>query len=171
ANPTVARLDGAVNGLQWTPMADSLYAIVLHESGLSSLVKISIDGATTVVRPQLDASPFFNSLALSPDGRTLFLALARDSVAEPRVRHDPEAPHRDLDIYALDLRTNEMRPMVREPEDDCWPYVAGGFLYWTHNDPASDVVVFPIAAGEPHRVADHGFLPRWSPDGRQVAFT
>jgi WD40-like Beta Propeller Repeat len=171
ADPTIARLDGPVNGLQWAPAGDSLYAIVLHESGLSSLVKISVDGAATVVRPQLDASPFFNSLAFSPDGRTLFLALASDTVPDPKVRHDPEAPHRDLDIYSLDLRTNEIRQVGREPDDDCCPYSAGGFLYWTHNDPGSDVVVFPLAGGEPHRVADHGFLPRWSPDGRQIAFT
>jgi Tol biopolymer transport system component len=171
AEPAIARLDGAVNGLQWTPSADSLYAVVLHESGISSLVTISVDGAATVVRPQLDASPFFNSLAFSPDGRTVFLALASDGVPDPRVRHDPEAPHRDLDIYALDLRTNEMRPAARESGDDCCPYAADGWLYWTHNDPASDVVVFPLAGGDQHRVADHGFLPRWSPDGRQIAFT
>ncbi len=31
--------------------------------------------------------------------------------------------------------------------------------------------MFPIAGGDPHAVADHGFLPRWKPDGRQIAFT
>jgi Tol biopolymer transport system component len=31
--------------------------------------------------------------------------------------------------------------------------------------------VFPIDGGDPQVVADHGFLPRWSPDSRQIAFT
>ena len=35
--PTIIRLDGAVNGLNWTPAGDALYAIVLHPDGLSSL--------------------------------------------------------------------------------------------------------------------------------------
>jgi WD40 repeat protein len=169
--PTIIRFDGTVNGLSWMPAGDALYAIVLHASGLSSLVKISVDGAVTVIRPQLDASPSFNSLAFSADGRTLFLALASDTVPDPKVRHDPEAPHRDLDIYALDLGTVQLRAVAPTPGDNCCPYVAAGSLYWTHNDPRPEVVVFPFAGGEPHAVADHGFLPRWSPDGRQIAFT
>jgi WD40 repeat protein len=169
--PTVIRLDGAVSGLSWAPDGDALYAVVLQPSGLSSLVKLSIGGAATVIRPQLDASPSFNSLAFSADGRTLFLALAGDAVPDPKVRHDPEALHRDLDIYALDLRTGRLRAVARLPGDDCCPYMAGGDLYWTHNDPGTEVVVFPSGGGEPHAVAEHGFLPRWSRDGRQIAFT
>jgi dipeptidyl aminopeptidase/acylaminoacyl peptidase len=170
--PTIVRADGAVNGLAWTPAGDALYAIVLHPTGLSSLVRISLDGAITVVRGDLDASPFFNSLAFSDDGRTLFLALAGDGVPDPKVRHDPEARHRDLDIYALDLGGGRLRAVAPASGDDCCPYVAAGALYWTHNDPNPEVVVFPLGGGgEPHAVADHGFLPRWSPDGRQIAFT
>ncbi len=39
----VVPIDGAVNGLSWTPAGDALYAIALHVTGLSSLVKISLD--------------------------------------------------------------------------------------------------------------------------------
>lgn len=169
--PATVRLDGAVNGLNWTPAGDALYAIVLHQDGLSSLEKISLDGAIAVVRTRLDASPFFNSLAFSADGQIVLLALASDAAPDPRLRHDPEAPHRDLDIYALDLRSNQLRTIARTPDDDCCPFVTGGSMYWTHNDPRPEVVVFPLAGGEPRAVADHGFLPRWSPDGRQIAFT
>jgi Tol biopolymer transport system component len=169
--PAIVHLAGAVNGLEWAPGGDALYAIVLHPTGLSSLVKISLDGVVTMVRPQLDASPFINALAFAPDGHTVFLALASDTAPDPKVRHDPDAPHRDLDIYALDLGTNRLRAIVARPGDDCCPYVAAGSLYWTHNDPKPEVVVFPIGGGESHAVADHGFLPRWSPDGRQIAFT
>ena len=48
--PETVRLDGAVNGLNWTPAGDALYAIVLHQDGLSSLEKISLNGSTAVVR-------------------------------------------------------------------------------------------------------------------------
>jgi Tol biopolymer transport system component len=168
---SVVQLDGAVNGLNWTPTGSALYAVVLHPSGLSSLVRISATGAATVVRPVLDAAPSLNSLAFSADGRMVYLALAGDGVPDPKVRHDPEAPHRDLDIYALDLGTNQLRAIASMPGDDFAPHVAAGSLFWTHNDPAPEVVVFPLAGGEPHAVADHGFLPRWSPDARQIAFT
>ena len=163
--------DGAVTGLAWTPAGDALYTTVLHPSGLSSLVRISLDGSQADVRRELDASPFFNSLAFQADGRRLFLALASDHAPDPTVRHDPEAPHRDLDIYAFDLASGQLHAMAAVPGDDCCPYVASGALYWTHNDPQAQVVVFPVGGGEPHAVADHGFLPRWSPDGKQIAFT
>jgi len=165
------KLDGAVNGVNWAPSGDALYAIVLHPDGLSSLEKISVDGTVSTVRPHLDASPFFNSVAVSPDGNTLYLALASDTIPDPKTRHDPEAPHRDLDIYALDLRSSQLRTVVHSPDDDCCPVIAGGFLYWTHNSPGAEIVVFPLGGGRPKPVAEHGFLPRWSPDGRQIAFT
>ena len=169
--PTIVHLDGAVNGLDWTPAGGALFAVVLHADGLSSLMRIGVDGGVSLVRAQLDASPFINSLAFSTDGGTVFLALAGETPPDPKVRHDPEAPHRDLDIYALDLRTQQLRAIASIPGDDCCPAAASGSLYWTHNDPRPEVVVFPFAGGEPHAVANHGFLPRWSPDGRQIAFT
>ena len=171
ASPRTIRLDAAVNGLEWTPAGDALFAIALHDDGLSALEKITVDGTVTIVRAGLDASPFFNSLAFSADGATVYLALAGDRAPAVAVRHDPEAPHRDLDIYAFDTRTNQLRVVAQAPGDDFCPYVAGGALYWTHNDPGAEVVVFRLAGGELHAVADHGFLPRWSPDGHQIAFT
>ncbi len=169
--PVIVRLDGSVTGLNWTPGGEALYATALHPTGLSSLAKIAADGTVTTVKRTLDASPSFNALAFSDDGRTLFLALASDGAPDDAVRHDPEAPHRDLDIYALALDTGALRDVAPAPGDDCCPAVAAGSLYWTHNDPQPEVVVFPIDGGEPRAVADHGFLPRWSRDGRQIAFT
>lgn len=42
--PASVKADGAVNGLEWTPAGDALYAVVVHDDGLSSLEKISVDG-------------------------------------------------------------------------------------------------------------------------------
>jgi Tol biopolymer transport system component len=167
----VVQSDGSVTGLVWAPSADALYATVLHPDGLSSLVKISTDGSFVEVRARLDASPFFNSLAFSGDGRRILLALASDNAPDPAVRHNPEAPHRDLDIYSLDLRDGRLQVVVSATGDDCCPYVAAGSLFWTHNNPQPQVVVLARDGGDLHVVADHGFLPRWSPDGKEIAFT
>jgi Tol biopolymer transport system component len=169
--PRIISVDGAVTGLAWTPDGDALYAVILKSTGLSSLVKVSMDGSLENVRVALDASPMFNSLAFTHDGRTVFVALAGETPPDPKTRHDPEAAHRDLDLYSLDLKTGTLARVVRTDGDDCCPQVADGFLYWTHNDPQPEIVVFPMGGGDAHVVADHGFLPRWSPDGRQIAFT
>ena len=171
AVPRVVRLDGAVNGLAWAPRGDALFAITLHPNGLSSLSTLSPDGAVRVVRSDLDASPYFNALAITDDGGRVFLALAGETPPDPKARHDPDVPHRDLDIYALDLRSGQLRNVTSAPGDDFCPAIASGSLYWTRNDPAPQVVTLPLAGGEATVVADHGFLPRWRPDGRQIAFT
>jgi Tol biopolymer transport system component len=171
ATARVVRLDGAVNGLAWTPLGDALFAITLHPNGLSSLSRLSLDGAVHVVRSDLDASPYFNTLAITDDGGRVFLALAGEAPPDPKVRHDPDAPHRDLDIYALDLRSGQLQNVMSAPADDFCPAIAAGWLYWTHNDPAPQVVTFPLEGGEAKTVADHGFLPRWHPSGRHIAFT
>ncbi len=167
----VVRLDGAVTGLSWTPAGDGLYATILHDDGATSLVRIDTVGTVAFVRDALDASPAFNTIAIPPDGRTVYLALAGDSLPNVKVRHDPEAPHRDLDIFSMSLPDGRLRRVAGTVGDDFAPVLADGALYWTHNDPSAEVVVLPIAGGEPHAIADHGFFPRWSPDGRAVAFT
>jgi hypothetical protein len=163
--------DGALNGLKWAPSDSALYATVLHANGLSALELITIGGKREIVHDSLDASPLFNSIAIAPNGRTAYLALAGDTVPDVRLRHDPEARHRTLGIYALDLRTRALREFARDSGDDCCVAVADGALWWTHNDPAPTVVVAPIGGGASRVVAEHGFWPRWSPDGRRIAFT
>jgi Tol biopolymer transport system component len=148
------------------------YATVLHEDGLTSVFSATPEGETHQVRGGLDASPGVNTLAFSPDGRTMYLALASDTIPDLRARHDPEAPGRELDIYAIDLPNGKPRAVVRAPGDDCCPTAADGYLYWTHNAPRPEVVVLPRdGSAAPRVVADHGFLPRWSPDSRQISFT
>src|SRR6185436_11181523 len=120
-------------------------------------------GTITQIRRSLDAAPALNTLAPSPDGRTIYLALASDTVPATAVRHDPEAAHRDLDIYSLNLPDGKLRRVAQLPGDDCCPTIAAGQLFWTHNDPGAEVVVFPLVGGTPRAVASNGFLPRWSP--------
>src|SRR5262245_50975664 len=47
--PKTVHLDGRVNGLAWAPSGQALYAVALHDDGLSALNEISIDGSVKVV--------------------------------------------------------------------------------------------------------------------------
>ncbi|MFN8574240.1 MAG: hypothetical protein U0132_19475 [Gemmatimonadaceae bacterium] len=170
--PTSRRiaLPGAVTGVEWEPTGGALLATIVHDDASTTLLRVDTLGATRTVRDRLDASPAFNNIGIASDG-TIYLALAGDSLPALTVRHDPEAPHRDLDIYALSPTGDQLHRVGGEADDDFAPTVVGNALYWTHNDPGAEVVVMPRQGGDPMAVADHGFLPRWSPDSRQIAFT
>jgi Tol biopolymer transport system component len=169
--PVAIQLDGVVTGFGWVPKGDLLYVLVLRPDGLSALDRINLDTqAVQPIREQLDAPPRPDNVAVAPDGRTLYLALASDTVPEPEARHRPDA-RRDTDIYALDLRSGRLRAAVREPGDDIYPIVVGDTLYWTHNRYADSIVVLPVSGGEGRAVLPVGMLPYWSADGRQLAYT
>jgi Tol biopolymer transport system component len=133
------------------------------------------DGKADTLRRGLDGAWSVNVVAPSPDGRLLYLALASDSMPPPSARHVPDAD-RDLDIYSLDPQTGKLRLVAQAPNDDCCPVMANGYLYWTHNEPTSEIVLMPIAGGNvqpgaARTIARGGFLARFSPDARQVAYT
>jgi Tol biopolymer transport system component len=165
-------LGGGVSGLAWSAKGDAVYTLILdRRDGLSSLLRVdAATGAVDTVKQHLDASPAPNNPAPSDDGRSIYLALASDSVPNPKARHDPQA-HRDLDIYQLDLKSGQLRAVSPEPKDDCCPVIAAGYLYWTRNAVTTDVVVLPVSGGEPRVIAQDGFFPRFSRDGRRVAYT
>jgi Tol biopolymer transport system component len=164
-------IDGTVTGLVWSPDGRLIYALAWHEAGLTSLLRIKMeDGSIDTLTKDLDAPPFLSDLSISGDGRRLYLALAGPTAAVAEARHRPDAD-RDLDIYELEPATGARRVVVREPGDDFSPCVAGGFLYWTHNDICESVVVIPSDGGAASVVMDGAELPYWSPDGRQIAFT
>ncbi len=165
------QLDGAVTGFGWVPKGDLLYVLVWRPDGLSAMERINLETqAVQPIREQLDAPPRFNSVAVSSDSRTLYVALASDSVPRPAERHRPDA-RRDTDIYALDLQSGRLHPVAPEPGDDIYPTVVGDTLYWTHNHFADEVVVLPAAGGAVRPVLQDGMLPYWSADGKELAYT
>ncbi len=164
-------LDGGVTGMGWVPHGDLLYVLVLHPEGSSSLDRINVEtGAVQPIRQQLDAPPRGGGVAVSPDARTLYLALASDTVAAPAARHRPDAD-RDTDIYALDLKSGRLSRVAATPGDDIFPVARDRVLYWTENDYADQVAIVPAAGGPARAVVEGGMLPYWSADGTQLAYT
>jgi len=164
-------VEGRVGGMTWSPDSRLVYVTLWREDGLTSLARIDPETATTeTLAKGLDARRGLNSLGISDDGKSLYLALASPAAPVAEARHQPDAD-RDLDIYKMDLATGALRVVVDAPGDDFDPYVAAGRLYWTHNDIKDSVVVFPSSGGESRVVMDGAELPYWSPDGKQIAFT
>ncbi|MGD8815778.1 MAG: hypothetical protein PVJ51_01240 [Acidobacteriota bacterium] len=173
---------GRVLGMAWAPSGEQLYALVMDDAGDASLVRAR--RAVTqleVVRADLDASPLPNGIAMSPDGRSVFVALASDGAPDAAARHEP-AGDRDLDIYAIDLRDGRLRRVIGSTGDDFWPGVQDDALYWTHNRQEASVVLIPRAeeglATVPMRtVAGHDLdgvdaqLPQWDPRGGRLVYT
>ncbi len=169
-----------VLGLAWAPMGDAAYALAMSTGGAASLLRARpLGGEVEIVRAGLDASALPNGLAVAPDGRSLFVALATAQAPDADARHSPQA-NRDLDIYELDLESGDLRSVVGTAGDDFWPWIAGDYLYWTHNDYDASVMLIPFGdpdaeplfdvAGQSNG-ASSAQLPRWNPAGDRLAYT
>lgn len=176
-------VDGQVIGIAWSPAVDAAYALVMNRRGTTTLVRARrANRLAEVIRDDLDASALPNGLAVSPDGRGVFVALAGAGAPAAEARHRPDAD-RDLDIYRVDVDDGVVRPVITMPGDDFWPVIAGGHLYWTHNEHDASVVVLPLGgdgdASPPsfRPVAGHAVdgvdaqRPSWGPTGERLAFT
>ncbi len=162
---------GHLLSVEWTPDGRRL---VTTTRGLDDSVTLGLVDLGTrafhVVAADLDADVFPAQLAVTPDGRAVVLSLVSGVPASPAVRHDPLAD-RDLDLWRLDLETGEKTLIIEQPGDDVAPSIVSGHLFWTHAVVRPEVVVVPIAGGEPRVIVSPGELPYWRPDGGQIGFT
>jgi dipeptidyl aminopeptidase/acylaminoacyl peptidase len=64
--------------------------------------------------------------------------------------------------------------------DDFWPWIAGDYLYWTHNDYDASVMLIPFGGPDAEPILDvagrvsgasSAQLPRWNPAGDMLAYT
>lgn len=162
--------DGHVVGIAWAPDSAVLYALIFDPDGSSCILRVWKNGRTEPVRCGLDASWSSGRLAVSPDGRFVYVALVSDAAPDKESRHRPDAD-RDTDIYALELATGELRAVVTEPGDDFYPVRIGEYLYWTHNEFREEIVVVSLEGGEARVLLEDAQYPYWSHDGKRISFT
>jgi Tol biopolymer transport system component len=166
------QLEGRVIAMAFAPDSSALYAVVFATSGKSSVVRITLRPlATKTIASNLDANSIPDRMAVSEDGRKLYLALASPGTPNNEARHQPNAD-RWLRIYEMDIATGARRVVVESPGQDCNnPQIAAGNLYWTRNLMETSVVVVPAEGGKAKEVAAGGQIPMWSPDGRRIGYT
>jgi Tol biopolymer transport system component len=158
------------NAVAWYPDGTSLLVMLPDRDGLSSLHRVNArTGEMSAVARELDAGRLPPAIAVAPDGRRVYIALASPGVPTPIERHDPHAD-RDLDIYELDVATGLRRVVASTPGDDTAPIVSGGNLTWTSARVDASVVALPVEGGAAHSVVEDAQLPTWHPNGRQLGY-
>ena len=163
---------GKITSMAFTPDGNALYAMVFRDTGESSLIRILPQSKSTkTLATKLDASPERGSIAIAPDGRSIYVALATSGAPNNEARHRPEAD-RWLKIYQLDLATGARHPVVESArEDNFEPAVIGGNLYWSRNLIEDSIVVVPVAGGAAAEIVTGGEVPMWSPDNKRIGYT
>ncbi len=163
---------GRITGTAFSPDNNMLYVLLFQPSGATSLVRISVhELRTKTIVHDLDASPDWNTIAISPDGRSAFIALASAGGPDNAARHQPDA-NRWLAIYKIDLTTGARTPVVSTPGvDNNDPALAEGNLYWARNTIRDSVAAVPISGGDSKDVIVGAEVPMWSPDGKKISFT
>ena len=124
----VLPLPRRANALAWYPDGTSLLVMLPDRDGLSSLHRVNArTGEMSAVAHELDAAMVAPAIAVAPDGRRVYIALASAGAPRPEERHDPRAD-RDLDIYEVDIATGLRRVVASTPGDDMAPVLSGGSL-------------------------------------------
>ena len=85
--------------------------------------------------------------------------------------------HGNADLYALDVRTGSLHRLTYYHSNDLWPHCRKGKVVfetrriWNEIEWENEIYVFDHLSGTPYRMMDaFGYMPRWSPSGRFVAF-
>jgi len=163
---------GRITGTAFSPDNSMLYVLLFQPSGETSLVRISVhELRTKTIAHDLDATPGWNTIAISADGRSAFIALASAGAPDNAARHRPDA-NRWLAIYKIDLTTGARVPVVSTPGVDNHDLaLAGGSLYWARNVIRDSVAAVAVSGGDSKDVIVGAEVPMWSPDGKKISFT
>ncbi len=165
-------LPGRITGMVFSPDDSALYVLAFRSDGASSLVRMNTkNGDKKAIATDLDAPPFYSSIAISADGKTLYIPLASAAAPDNRARHVPDAD-RWLKIYSVDVATGKRAAIISSSgQDNFAPAVVGNDLYWARNVVHSSVALLPAAGGDPAELVNDAQLPMWHPDGKQLSYT
>jgi dipeptidyl aminopeptidase/acylaminoacyl peptidase len=166
-------VSGRILSMAFSPDGNYFYDLLLEPNGESYLDRINVNtGESRVLARHLDAAPQPGRIALSADGRKIYLALAGDSAPNNEERHEPQADDRWLKIYELDLASGAKRALVSSPgADNSAPVLIGNFLYWIRTVFNQSVVVLPATGGKAKEIVSEGMVPMWSPDSHRIGFS
>jgi hypothetical protein len=167
-------VEGKVSGMVFSPDGKELYALLYQPNGASSLTRVTLQkpDTETIARgldaiPAADEVPGANHLAISPDGRSIFLALATDAAPDNAMRHKPYT-QRWLKVYQA---SGKRRLVVgSDNQDNFNPTFAAGGLYWSRNIVRESIALVPVDGGETKELVARGEVPIWSPDGRRISY-
>ncbi len=162
---------GAVTAMTFSADGGLFYYTAIDAKGQSTLSRISVaTGETKVIADQLDGSAQRGQIALSPDGKSAYVALASDKAPIDSMRHQPRAD-RWLKIYKMNLDTGSLQAVVDTPGyDNMGPVLANGSLYWTRSVIRDSVVTLPSEGGAAKELVDGGMLPMWHPSGTKIGY-
>jgi Tol biopolymer transport system component len=163
---------GEITAMAFSPDARTFYYLAFHRNGETSLNSINVHtGKAVIIAEHLDASPVLSRIAVSPDGKQIFLPLVNDGPPDDKARQNPTAD-RWLKIYAFDIATGLRHLVVDSPgQDNTSPQVIGNNLYWTRTVVHDSIVAIPIAGGDATEILSGAELPMWSPDGKRISYT
>jgi Tol biopolymer transport system component len=162
---------GSVTAMAFSADGELFYYLALDTNGQSTFSRISVaTGETKVIASQLDGSAHGGQIALSPDGKSAYMALASDKAPNDAMRHQSHAD-RWLKIYEMDLATGALQSIVDTPGyDNTGPAIANGNLYWTRSVIHDSIVTLPSQGGPAKELIEGGLLPLWDPSGTKIGY-
>ncbi|WP_213807624.1 PD40 domain-containing protein [Granulicella sp. dw_53] len=162
---------GSVIAMAFSADGKVFYYLARDSKGVSSLSRVVVDtGETKVVADRLDGSSQGGQIALSPDGKSAYMALSSDKAPDDSMRHQPHVD-RWLKIYKMDLNTGSVRLVVATPgRDNTGPVIADGNLYWTRSLINDSIITLPREGGAVTELIPGGQIPMWNRSGTKIAY-